>query len=238
MLPHHPRVDAAGVDLAVGRDPLRQPEGVERGARAHDRDGAVGPAAGQVLGHHVERVGHDERDAGHLTGLDRGRDLVHDLEVAAQRVEAVLARGGVVPGGDDEDVLLLDAVRPEAADLDVRQERLRVEEVQREPARGVGGAAVHRHPACEAAHDDGRRGRHADTTRPHDPDPRSRHRRNLRGRAPRPSTRLRAATRATAPPRRPPRARAWCRRAAGSDRARSSRCAPARRAPRVAASAG
>ena len=55
---------------------------------------------------------------GQRARLDRGRDVVHHLDVLVQHVEPALARRRVVAGGDDEDVLVLDLVEPAPAHLD------------------------------------------------------------------------------------------------------------------------
>ena len=55
------------------------------------------PAAHQVLGEDVERIGHDDDHAREPAGLHRGRGVVEDLDVGLEHVEAGLARLHVAP---------------------------------------------------------------------------------------------------------------------------------------------
>ena len=48
------------------------------------------------------------------------RDVVHHRDVLVQHVEAALTGGRVVAGRDDEDVLAVDLVEAEPANLDLR----------------------------------------------------------------------------------------------------------------------
>ena len=117
VLAHDPRVHAARMHAALACDAVGEAERLERGSAAHDRDRTIGPAAGEVLGHHVEGVRHNHCDRWQRTGLDRVGDLGHHPDVLLLDVEPALARKGVVTGGDDEDVFAIDLVESEAARL-------------------------------------------------------------------------------------------------------------------------
>ena len=165
-----PRMHAAGVNRAQACDRIRQAQRLERGAGAHDRDVAVVPAPGEVFGQHVERVGDDERDAGERARLDRGRNRIHDGDVLLQDVEPAFPGLGVMSRGDDENVFAIDFVQRAAADLDLRQQRPGMHEVERETARGESVTVVDRHASREPAHDERGRGRDTNTSDAHDAD--------------------------------------------------------------------
>ena len=156
-------------------DAVGEAERLERRAGAHHRGRPIVPATAEVLGHHVDGIGDDEREPRQLTGLDGGGDRVHHLDVLVQHVETGLARFRVVPRRDDENVLPLDLVESTTANLDLREERACVHEVERKAARGAGIPAVDGDPPGEPAHDQCGGRRHAHSARANDPDRQPRH---------------------------------------------------------------
>ena len=101
-------------------------------------------------------------------GLDRRRGLLDDGDVGVEHVESGLARLDVVTDGHDHHVLGLELVVAAAADLGARQQRQRVQVVERLATRPDAGAVVQRHPTGEALQDQRARGGDADAARPDD----------------------------------------------------------------------
>ena len=99
----------------------------------------------------------------------------HDLDVVLEGVEARLAGLGVVADRDDQYVLGLDAVDAEPTDLGVREQRKRVEVVERLAFGLLRSAVVDGEPTDEPLLDQRARGRDPDAARAQDPDPQPRH---------------------------------------------------------------
>ena len=175
MLADDPRVDAARVHAALLGEQLGEAERVQRRARSHHRHRLVGPSAGEVLGEHVERTADDDGDARQAAALDRFRGCGHDVEVALQHVEARLAALRVRADGDHHHVFALDLLEGAATNIGAREQRHRVEVVERLTSRALTSAAVERETPGQSLEDDRTRGRDTDAAGADDSDSQSRH---------------------------------------------------------------
>ncbi len=90
-----------------------------------------------------------------------------------------LPRLDVMADGDDHHVFHLELVVAAAADLGARQQRERVQVVERFTAGPDAGAVVQRDPPGESVHDQRARGGDPDATSADDPDPKLAHARPL-----------------------------------------------------------
>ena len=103
-------------------------------------------------------------------GLHGAGRVVEDLHVGTEHVEAGLPRLDVVPARDDHHVFGFELVVAPPADLRAREQRQRVQVVERLAPGPDPGAVVERDPPGEPLHDERPGGGDADAARTDDPD--------------------------------------------------------------------